>query len=140
MHQGGGAIEFLLRQEQLRVLLRHIGVCFVDRPVRLLHLGLRLLERGGEVSRVHSRDNLAGFDHVAFVGKYLGDATGVFGVDIDFIRFEPAIAEGDAGRQLRVQPLPTVVGCTGATGEHGQRNHGAYQPVASRFALYYRDR
>ena len=90
--------------------------------------------------RVHSRDNLAGFDHVAFVGKYLGDTAGVFGVDIDFIRFEPAIAECDTGRQLRVQPLPTIVSRTGATGEHGQRNYGAYQPVARRCMLYYRNR
>ena len=31
LHQDGGAVEFLLRQQRLRFLLRHIGVRFVDR-------------------------------------------------------------------------------------------------------------
>ena len=49
--------------------------------------------------RVHAGDNLAGFDQVAFVGQYLADASGIFGVDVDLVGFQPAVAEDDAGRQ-----------------------------------------
>ena len=56
------------------------------------HLRLRFLQRSREILGVHARDDLAGFDHVAFVGKNFGDAPGELGVDVDLVRFDPAVA------------------------------------------------
>ena len=66
----------------------------------LANLGLRLLQRSGEIVSVHTRDDLAGFDEVTLVGQYLSNAAGIFGVDINFVGLEAAVAERDAGGQL----------------------------------------
>ena len=73
-----------------------------------LHLSFGFLQRGLKVLGVHARDDLAGFDHVAFVGTHFGDASGEFRVDVDLVRFDPAVAPGDPGRQLRLGVLPPI--------------------------------
>ena len=90
--------------------------------LRLPDGGLRFIERSLQVARIHARDHLAGFDQVAFVGQDFADAGGVFGVDIDLVGFEPAIAEDDAGRQWRVKSLPPVIGPAGAAAQDGERH------------------
>jgi len=50
--------------------------------------------------------------HIAFISRDFSDATGVFGGDIDLVRFQPTVAPNDAGRQLRFGLLPPVVGPT----------------------------
>ena len=47
--------------------------------------------------------NLPGLDHVALVGEHFRDAAGEFGVDVDLVRFDPAIAVSDAERELRTR-------------------------------------
>jgi hypothetical protein len=105
-----------LRQEHLGFLLDYVGVGFVYGPPRLTDLRLRFLQRSGEVPRIHARDDLAGFDQVAFVGQHFGDAAGIFRVDVNLVGFEPAVAEGDSRGQRRMQPLPPVICCASAAG------------------------
>jgi hypothetical protein len=54
-----------------------------------------------QIVRIHARNDLPGFDEVALIGQYLGGARGVLGVDVDFVRFQTAIAESNARRQSR---------------------------------------
>ena len=56
------------------LLLHDIGIRLLEAALRLLHLGLGLLERGFEIPRIHARDDLAGVDQVALVGQHFGDA------------------------------------------------------------------
>ena len=74
--------------------------------------------------------HLAGFYQIAFVGHDFGDAAGIFGIDVDFVGFEPAIAEDDSGRQCRMQPLPPIVTAAGAADQHDNQERGLYPAVA----------
>ena len=87
---------------------------------------------------IHPGNDLSGFDHVTFIGQYLGDAADIFGVDVDFIGFQPAIAQCNAGRQLRVQPLPPVVRRAGATDHDDKSKRDAKPPSAARRRLHRR--
>ena len=60
--------------------------------MRLLDLGLGLLELRREVLGIHTGEDLPSFDHVAFVGQHLGDPPGELGVDVDLVRLDPAVA------------------------------------------------
>ena len=87
--------------------------------------------------RVHARKHLRRFDHVAFVGEHFGDAPRELGVDIDLVRLDPAVAECDAGRQLRLRLSPNVESAAGQAGHDGQgerepRPTSAGRPSASR--------
>ena len=90
-----GAVELLLRERDLGLLLLDVGARFIKALLRFLDLRLGLLKRGLEVLGVHARDDLTGFDHVAFVGEHFGDATREFGVDVDLVRLDPAVAQRD---------------------------------------------
>ena len=114
LHQIGGAIVFLLSKQRLRLLLLHIGFRFLDRAACLLDLRLRLFQRSGKILRIHAGDDLAALDEIAFVGKQLGDPPGIFGVDVDGIRLEPAVAVGNTGQQLRAHVLPPVISAAAA--------------------------
>ena len=131
LHQSDGAVDFLLREQDLGFLLRHIGVCFVDRAVCLPDLGFRFLQRSGKVLRVHAGNNLAGFDQVTLVDEDFGDAGGVFGVDVNLVRFKPAVAENDTGRQRRVQPLPPVISAARAAAQNDECKHNPKPPPAA---------
>ena len=108
MHQKTGAIELLLREQHLRLLLGHIRFPSSTARRGPLDLRFRLFQRGVNIVRVHAGDHLDGFDNVAFVGEDFGDAPRKLGVDVDPVRLEPAIAEDDGGRQWRVETLPPV--------------------------------
>ena len=99
LHKVSGAIHFLLCEQNLTGLLGDVGVGFLDGFLRQPHLGFGFLQRGRKVLGVHTCDDLAGFDHVTFVGKHFGDAPGELSVDVDLIRFDPAVAPGDPRRQ-----------------------------------------
>ena len=92
LHQRLSAVELLLCQRQLALLLRHVGASLIECTLGSQHLSFRLLQRGLEISRVHARDNLPRFHHIAFINKEFGDAACKFGGNIDLVGFEPAIA------------------------------------------------
>jgi hypothetical protein len=54
------------------------------------------MQRGGQILGVHAGEDLAGLDHVAFVGKHFGDAPGELGVDVDLVGLDPAVARREA--------------------------------------------
>ncbi len=62
-------IKFLLREEDLRLLLCDIGVGLVEATLCLLNLRLGLFERSFDVARVHACDDLAGHNIVTFVDE-----------------------------------------------------------------------
>ena len=103
-------------------------------------LGLRFFQRGGEILRVHARDDLAGLHHIAFVGQDFGDAAGEFGVDVDLVGLEPAVAEGDAGRQLPLKVVPPIISAAGAAGDERQGHDDPQPPSACRPRLRDRNR
>jgi len=72
----------------------------------LVHQRLGLLQRSREIPGIHHRDHLTCLRHVAFVDEQLRNAAGKFGVDVDLVRFEAAIAPCDARRQPRLMVLP----------------------------------
>ena len=130
LHRVNGAIHFLLGQKHLRLLLRDIGIGFVDGLFGLVDGGLRSLQRGLEVARIHAGDHLPGFHQIALVGHDFGNAGGVFGVDVDFVGFEPAIAENDTGRQCGVELLPPIVAAAGAADQHDKQKRRLDPAVA----------
>ena len=99
LHQNSGPTIFLLGKEKLGLLLGDVLDCFVDGAPGLADLSFRFFQRGRKVARIHARDNLAGFDQIAFIARISAIAGGVFGIDVDFVSFEPAIAVINAGRQ-----------------------------------------
>ena len=58
-HERAGAVEFLLGELHLGLLLHEIGLGLVERPPRLAHQGCVLFQRRLEIPRVHHRDYLA---------------------------------------------------------------------------------
>ena len=116
MHESGSAIVFLLRKQHLRLLLLLVGFRFLDRAACLLDLRLRLFQRSGKILRIHAGDDLPALDEIALVREQLGDPPGIFGVDVDGIRLEPAVAVGNAGRQLRAHMLPPVISAAAGAG------------------------
>jgi hypothetical protein len=105
-HQGTGAIELLLRQRDLGLLLREVRLCLVERTLRLAYQRLGLLQRGLEIASIHHRDDLACRHHVAFIDKKFRDAPGKLGVDVDLVRFQATIPGGDARWQPHLMLLP----------------------------------
>ena len=110
LHQNSGAIEFLLRQEQLGFLLGDVGVCFVDGAACLADLSFAISSARHRRSRVSMRATTwPALTRSPSSARISAMRAGVFGVDVDFVRFEPAIAETDAGRQWRVETLPPII-------------------------------
>jgi hypothetical protein len=101
-----GAVELLLRQRDLGLLLREVRLRLVERVLRLAHQRLGFLQGRSDIAGIHHRDDLACRHHVAFIDKKLRDAPGKLGVDVDFVGFEATISGGNAGWQLRVMLLP----------------------------------
>ena len=101
-----GAVEFLFRELDHGLLLFEVRPCLVERPLRLAHHGLVLLQRGFEIARIHQRDQLARRNHVAFIDEQLRNAAGKLCVDVDLVGFEAAISGRDARRQPRLIVLP----------------------------------
>ena len=118
--QRAGSIELLLRERHLRRLLRDVGLSLVEALLGLLDLRFGLSKRRFEIPGVHAGDHLRRFDHVAFVGEHFGDAPRELGVDIDLVRLDPAVAERDAGRQLRLRLPPDIEPAAGQAGHDGQ--------------------
>jgi len=75
-----------------------------------------LFQRSGKILRIHAGDDLPALDEIALVREQLGDPPGIFGVDVDGIRLEPAVAVGNAGRQLRAHMLPPVISAAAGAG------------------------
>ena len=75
----------------MRFLLHHVGFRFLDGAARLVDLRLRLFQRGRDVLGIHAGDNLSGLDDIPFVREQLGDAAGIFGIDIDLVGLKPAV-------------------------------------------------
>ena len=140
-HQRIGAVELLLRERDLGLLLLDIGVRFVEGVPRRLDLRLGLVQRGLEILRVHARDDLAGLDHVALVGEHLGDAPGEFGVDVDLVGLDPAVARRDPqGQAALVHMLPIGRAPAGADDDESeQRPRFPSRPSARRRRTLARD-
>ncbi len=126
--QRAGSIELLLRERHLGRLLHDVGLRLVEALLGLLDLRFGLSKRRFEIPGVHAGEHLGRFDHVAFVGEHLGDAPRELGVDIDLVRLDPAVAERDAGRQLRLRLPPDI---EPAAGQARPRWPGRARPEAN---------
>ena len=115
-----GAVEFLLRERDLGLLLLDVGARLIEALLRSLDLRLGLVQRGGEILGVHAGDDLAGFDHVAFVGEHFRDAPGELGVDVDLVGLDPAVARCDPYRKAALTRMPPI-GARAASGEDHER-------------------
>jgi hypothetical protein len=113
-------------------LLGEIGIGLLDGPLRLLHLGFELLQRGCEVPCVHTRDHLTGFDHVALVAEDFGDPPGKLGGDVDLVGFDAAVARGNPRRQLRPGMLPPIERSPGPAGHDGDDERNPKPAAAHR--------
>jgi hypothetical protein len=91
-HQRLGAVELLLRECQLTLLLCHIGASLVECTLRAQHLSFGFFQRRLEISCVHTRDNLSCFHYIALISEEFCDAAGELRGDVDLVSFEPAIA------------------------------------------------
>ena len=120
-HEGAGAVELLLRQRNLGLLLREVRLRLVERALRLAHQRLGFLQRSLDIAGIHHRDDLAGRHHVAFIDKKFRDPAGKLGVDVDLVGFEAAISGGDAGRQLRLMLMPPEPADARARADHQQQ-------------------
>ena len=100
----------------LRVCAAPVGVGLVDGTLRLLDLGVALAELLLQISGVHASNHLPRLDHVADLGVQLNDPAWKFGVDIDLVGLQPAVAESllPTGCALRVLP-PTEAGTSAKT-------------------------
>ena len=103
--------------------------CCTCKVVRLLQrmLGLPLLgdiAAAGrlKVTRIHARHDLPGFHAIAFIDHHLRDAAGKFGVDVDRIGFEPAVAKGKSRRQVKLLKVPPI-NAAAARSSEPQRQH-----------------
>jgi hypothetical protein len=132
LYEVAGAIEFLLREQDLTDLLSDVVGGFFNRFLRLLHLGFGFLQGGRDVLGIHAGDDLAGFEHVAFVGKYLGDAPGELGIDVDLVGFDPAVAPGNSWRQLRSGVFPPIECGSGSTDKDDNRERNPKPALAQR--------
>ena len=104
-----GAVHFPFSEDLLGLLLGEVGLGLVDNPLRLPGLCLRLRERLFDIPCVHPGHDLSGRHHIADIDQEFGDASRIFGVDIDLVGFDPAIADTDADRQGRMRPFPDGV-------------------------------
>ena len=68
-HEGRCALEFLLGELDLGLLLHEVRLRLVERTLRLAHQRLGLLQRGLDIAGIHHRDDLARRYHVAFIQK-----------------------------------------------------------------------
>jgi hypothetical protein len=118
-----GAVEFLLRERGLGLLLLDIGARVIEALLRSLDLRLGLVLRGGEILGVHAGDDLAGFDHVAFVRRHFRNAPGELGVDVDLVGLDPAVARCDAYRKAALTRMPAR-GARAACGDDDERDLG----------------
>ena len=131
-HQRAGAVEFLLRELDLGLLLFEVRLGLVERPLRLADQRLGFFQRSLQILRVHDRDDLAGADHVAFIDKELGDAAGEFRVDVDRVGFKTAVAPGDARRQAGMRLTPPIkAGAAGGCEEDERQNEDRWLAPAA---------
>ena len=105
-HESAGAVELLLRQRDLGLLLREVRLRLVERALRLAHQRLDFFSEASRSRVSIIATTWPAAHHVAFVDEELRDAAGKLGVDVDFVGFEPTISGGDAGRQLRLMLMP----------------------------------
>ena len=93
-----GPIEFLLGKLQLRRKLLNVRFCFIDSFFSERGLRLRCIQLRGKIACVHDGKRLPGFYEIALISEKLEDPAGKLCLNIDFIRFQSAIAGRDAGR------------------------------------------
>ena len=99
--------------------------------LRLSNLCFRFGKRLFDVARVHPRQNLAWRNHVANIDQQFSNAAGAFGIDVDLVRLDAAVAKTDAEGQRRIGVFPDIV--TGATG--AAQNHKDREPHPSESTL-----
>ena len=93
----------------------------LDRLLGLLDLRLAFFQTLLKVPCVHDGKHLAGGDLVALVHPQFGDAPGEFGVDVDRIGLQPAVAIDDIGGNSRgAMRLPD--GVAGAAADQGEKD------------------
>ena len=125
-----GTVHFLVSEDLLGLLLGEIGLGLVDSPLRLPRLGLRLRERLFNIPCIHPGHDLSWCHHVSDIDHEFGDATRIFGGDVDLVGFDPAVAEADADRQGRMRLFPDVV-TTPSGAEHDDEKGRRHPPRAS---------
>ena len=128
LQQGLGALQFLRRQRLLRTLLFQIGIGLVNRPLRLLHLRLRLLERLLDIPGVHAGNHLPCGHHVADFGVQFRDPARKFGVNIDLVGLKPAVAKADPEGQLRLRVFPPIETASPGCRKQDKQQQRASQP------------
>ena len=87
-YEGLGALELLLGQGHLALLLHGVCLSLVERALREIRHRLGFLQRSLEVFCIHHRDDLASGHHVAFVNEKMRDTTRKLGVDVDLVGFQ----------------------------------------------------
>ncbi len=112
----------------------NLGLLLDEGPLRLLHallgladLRLRLAQLRLQIPRIHHGDDLPGPHQVALFDEKTRDAAGELGLDVDHVRFEPAIPGGEARRQQRAMGLPPSVAAPG----ENQQHDGGREPQAA---------